>query len=160
MDIIEVRNKQGVSDVFGHDVRKSIKEMGIQGIEEAFASELYGFEGSSGDDELRYIAENILVDSVIQEYFLNGENQSAGEGGFVIDIFYKKGVTDSVADTVKTAVRNAGIKTDIAVSTGKRYYLTGGVTGEEIESVCMKLLANPLIQNYSIRYEEGKKFNV
>ncbi|MBN1445259.1 MAG: phosphoribosylformylglycinamidine synthase subunit PurS [Candidatus Omnitrophica bacterium] len=159
MRIIEVRNKQGVPDVFGQDVRKNIREMGISGIEEVVASEIYGFEDSAGDDELRYIAENILVDSVIQEYCLNGEKQSAGEGRVVIDVFYKKGVTDSVADTVKTAVKDAGIKTDISISTGKRYYLRGSLTEEDVKSVCMKLLANPLVQNYSIRYEEGNKSN-
>ncbi len=156
MRIIEVRNKKGVPDVFGQDVRKNIKEMGISGIGEVLASEIYGFEGSSGDEELRYIAENILVDSVIQEYFLNGGKQSSGEDRFVVDVFYKKGVTDPVADTVKTAVKDAGIKTDISVSTGKRYYLKGSLTEEDVKSACMKLLANPLIQNYSISYEKGK----
>jgi len=159
MDIIEVRNKQGVPDVFGQDAKKSIKEMGISGIEEVLASEIYGFEGSAGDDELRSVAENILVDSVIQEYSLNGEKQSAGESRFVADVFYKKGVTDPVVDTVKTAVKDAGIKTDMSVFTGKRYYLRGSLTEEDVKAVCMKLLVNPLIQSYSIRYEEGKKSN-
>jgi len=159
MHIIEVCNKKGVPDVFGQDVKKNIKEMGISGVENVFTSEIYRFESSSGYDKLRYIAENILVDAVIQEYFLDKTRKIEGKGKFVIDVFYKNGVTDSVADTVKTAVKDAGIKTDMAVSTGKRYYLNGNLTEKDVETVCMKILVNPLIQNYSITGVKGTRSN-
>jgi len=65
-------------------------------------------------------------------------------------VFFKKGVTDAVGDTVIIAVRDAGIKSDVSVSTGKRYYLKGGIMDKDLETICAKVLVNPLVQDYSI----------
>jgi len=152
--MIEVFNRKDIPDVFGQDVRKNIGEMGISVVEEVFTSEIYRFQCSSGRDELRRIAENILVDAVIQEYLLDEEMKAGERGEFMVEVFYKSGVTDSVADTVRTAVRDAGIRTKMEVSTGRRYYLRGNLTGKDVETICRKILVNPLIQNYSVI--EGK----
>lgn len=66
------------------------------------------------------------------------------------DVFYKKGVTDAVADTVSFAAKDAGITADIKVSTGKRYYIKGKITKDDIELICERLLANRLVQDYYI----------
>ncbi|MCM8778068.1 MAG: phosphoribosylformylglycinamidine synthase subunit PurS, partial [Candidatus Omnitrophica bacterium] len=72
----------------------------------------------------------------------------------VVDVFYKKGVTDAVAETVDIAVKDAGIKKDVKISTGKRYYIKGDLTKKEIELICEKVLANRLVQDYVIILKE------
>lgn len=149
--VIEVCNKKNIPDVFGQGIKKNIKETGIQGIKAVLSSDIYRFEGISCRDEIIRIAEEILVDAVAQDYFPDDSNIERRSAGYrVIDVFYKKGVTDTVADTVIIAVRDAGIKTEVSVSTGKRYYLSGTLTEKDVETICMKVLVNPLIQDYSI----------
>lgn len=149
--IIEVCNKAGIPDVFGQEIKKSIAETGIRGVDSVLTSEIYRFEGVLRPDELDFIAEEILVDAVSQEYFTDGTNIAVRRNGYrAIDVFYKSGVTDSTAGTVLIALNDAGIKTEYSVSTGKRYYLRGALTEKDVETVCAKVLANSLIQEYSI----------
>ncbi len=149
--LIEVRNKTRVTDVFGYMIKKDIMETGIQEIEEVLTSSLYRLKGVCCHRELIRIAEEILIDAVAQDYFLDNSGiRKRGAGYNVIDVFYKEGVTDTVAETVMTAVKDAGIKNLFSASTGKRYYLKGRLNRQDIETICMKVLVNPLIQNYSV----------
>jgi phosphoribosylformylglycinamidine synthase len=150
---VEVCNKKGIPDAFGQEIRKSIRETGIPCIEEVFTADLYRLEGDISPEDIEKIAKDVLLDSVIQEYFLDDMHIKGKkeEGCVVIDVFYKRGVTDAVADTVSVAIKDAGIKKEVRVSTGKRYYLKGSFTKEEIERICEKVLANRLVQEYLIR---------
>ncbi|HOL21606.1 MAG TPA: phosphoribosylformylglycinamidine synthase subunit PurS [bacterium] len=156
--LLEICNKEGIPDVFGIEIKKSIRETGIPEIESVLTSDLYHFEGDLSSEDITKIAEDVLLDGVIQEYFLGDENikRRGLEYPVVIDVFYKKGVTDAVADTVSIAIKDAGIKKDVKVSTGKRYYLKGQFNREELEKICDKVLANRLVQEYSINILEEK----
>ncbi|MDD3726312.1 MAG: phosphoribosylformylglycinamidine synthase subunit PurS [Candidatus Ratteibacteria bacterium] len=157
--LIEVCNKEGVPDIFGMDALKNIRETGLVGIEDIATADLYRFEGDISLEDIRKIAEDVLLDRVIQRYFIREEGTPVRKDGYsiVVDVFYKKGVTDAVADTVSIAIRDAGIKADVKTSTGKRYYIKGRLTKHNIELICEKVLANRLVQDYSIRLlnEEG-----
>ena len=158
--IIEVCSKEGIPDVFGMDAMKNIRETGITGIEEITTADLYRFEGDISLKDIKKIAEDVLLDKVIQKYFIEeGSPIKRDDYEIVVDVFYKKGVTDAVAETVAIAIRDAGIKVekDIKISTGKRYYIKGRITRKNIELICEKVLVNRLVQDYSIKLlnEEG-----
>lgn len=150
--IIEICNKGGIPDVFGMDVMKNIKETGIAGVKDVITAELYCFEGDISLEEMKEIAEEVLLDRVIQKYFIREKEDVSGKQGynFVVDVFYKKGVTDAVAETVSIAIKDAGIKKDLRISTGKRYYIKGDLTKAEIKLICEKVLSNCLVQDYFI----------
>jgi len=150
---VEVCNKKDIPDAFGQEIKNSIRETGISGIEEVFTADLYYFEGDISSEDIEKIAQDVLLDSVIQQYFLDDVHirNIKEEDYVVVDVFYKKGVTDAVAETVSVAIKDAGIKKEVRVSTGKRYYLKGVFTKEEIERICDKVLANRLVQDYSIK---------
>jgi len=156
MNIVEVCNKKTVPDVFGQEIRGNIRETGIGGIEEVLTSEVYRFEGISSRDELTRIAGEILVDAVAQDYFTGDSNIERRGGYTVVDVFYRKGVTDTVSDTVVIAMRDAGIRTGVSVSTGRRYYMKGNITDGDVRTICEKVLVNPLIQEYALVQRKGK----
>ncbi|MCM8829798.1 MAG: phosphoribosylformylglycinamidine synthase subunit PurS [Candidatus Omnitrophica bacterium] len=150
---IEVCNKKGIPDAFGLDVMKNIRETGIVKVKDVTTSDLYCFQGDISLEDIKRIADDVLLDKVIQEYIIREEDRGDFEDkgyGIVVDVFYKKGVTDAVAETVAVAVKDAGIKKDVKISTGKRYYIKGELTKKEIELICEKVLANRLVQDYVI----------
>ncbi len=69
-------------------------------------------------------------------------------GNFVAEVWYKKAVTDPVALTAAKAIRDLGINREITVNCGKKYYLKGDTGRDELDAVCRKVLADPLIQDY------------
>lgn len=145
--VIEVINKG--EDIFGKEVEKNIKELGIFSIEKVRVSDLYKFTGNLSKEEIKKIAEDVIIDKVSNKYKIYKKRK--GEKGYIIvDVWYKKGVTDTVAETTKYAVFDYGIKKKFEVLTGKKYYLKGKFTESQIKDICEKILSNTLIQDYFI----------
>ena len=70
---------------------------------------------------------------------------------YLVEVWYKPGVTDAVGQSVKKGIEDLGIKSVKSVSSGQVYLIEGNSTEIEIESICEKLLANSVIQNYKIK---------
>lgn len=70
---------------------------------------------------------------------------------WAVEVSYKQGVTDAVADTVKKGINDLGIKKVSYVRTVQKYIIDGNLSKEEIEKICKDLLANPVIQNFSFK---------
>jgi len=79
---------------------------------------------------------------------LRGTND---EQVFIVQVWYKKGVTDAVADTVKKGALDIGIKGIDSAKTGYEYTITGDISCENIEKICKGLLANKVVQEYVIQ---------
>ncbi len=76
-----------------------------------------------------------------------------------IYVTLKPGVLDAQGDTVKSALETLGFKGVGDVRIGKFLVITlDGRTREEataqVEEMCRRLLANPVIENYSFEVEE------
>jgi phosphoribosylformylglycinamidine synthase len=70
---------------------------------------------------------------------------------FVIEVWYKEGVTDTVSESVIKAVKDLGIEKEIKVKTGYKYYLHGKVSQIALNDIATKLLANTLVQEYVVQ---------
>jgi len=147
--IIEVMNKKKEEDIFGKEIEKNIKELGIFSVKEVNVSDLYKFSGKLNEIDIKEIAENVIIDRVSQKYKIY-RNREKKKGYIVIEVWYKKGVTDTVAETTKYAVSDYGIKKEFEVATGKKYYLKGEFSEKEIKDICERILSNPLIQDYFV----------
>ncbi len=69
---------------------------------------------------------------------------------WTVEVWPKKGVTDTVAESTRKGIWDMGIKGVKKVRTGKKYLLFGPLSSKEIETICQRLLANKVIQNYSV----------
>ena len=77
-----------------------------------------------------------------------------------IYVTLKAGVLDAQGDTVKSALETLGFKGVGDVRIGKFLVITlDGRTREEataqVDEMCSRLLANPVIENYSFELEEA-----
>lgn len=145
--IVEVFYKEGVFDADGENIKKDIISIGID-VKEVLTSKLYKFDGNVSTKDLKKISEELLIDPIIQSYNISKKRKV--ENSICVNVWYKKGVTDTVAETVLKGVRDLKIMTKLKVSTGQRYIIRGLSQPEKIDLICQRILANTIIQDYEI----------
>jgi phosphoribosylformylglycinamidine synthase len=175
---IEICTKKGFKNSHGEHVLSDISGIGIEGITEVEYSSLYVIDGSITSEEAETIALELLSDKITETYICRYEKPHVEESlntgfstdifvskaaacidsvirprstFFVIEVWYKKGVTDTVSESVIKAVKDLGIEKEIKVKTGHRYYLCGKVSRAVLNDIATKLLANTLVQEYVVQ---------
>lgn len=173
---IEICTKKCFKNSHGEHVLSDISGIGIEGITKVEYSPLYVIDGGITSAEAKTIALELLSDKITETYTCHYKEQSAEESlktgsvagiavsetttcadsairrprssFFVIEVWYKKGVTDTVSESVVKAVKDLGIGKEIKVKTGHKYYLYGKVSQTVLNDIAMKLLVNTLVQDY------------
>ncbi len=115
---------------------------------------IYRLEGELSCEEIERISKEILCDSVTDSYSIDSplpDNKT-----FFVDIWYKKGVTDSVGISLLKAVKDIGIQHLSGASHGERilFHRAGENNGEALEKKVIRFvsenLLNPLVQECKI----------
>jgi phosphoribosylformylglycinamidine synthase len=172
---IEICTKKGFKNSRGEHVLSDIFGIGIESVTEVEYSPLYAIDGGITLAEAETIALELLSDKITEIYTCRYEKQSVEESlktrfsagmtaletatcadsairprpaFFVIEVWYKKDVTDTVSESVIKAVKDLGIKKEIKVKTGHKYYLRGKASQTVLNDIATKLLANTLVQEY------------
>ncbi len=149
---IEVFLKEDVKDNIGEGIKGDIKDLGIKKVKRIETAQIYLLEGKIFQSQKKMICENLLIDPLIQEYQINYESRITNyeKPYWIVEVWPKKGVTDTVAETTEKGIRDLGINGIKKVRTGKKYLLIGSLSSEETETISQRLLANKVIENYSI----------
>ena len=149
---IEVFLKEDVKDNIGEGIKGDIKDLGIKKVKRIETAQIYLLEGKISQNQKKMICENLLIDPLIQEYRINYELRITNyeKPYWIVKVWPKKGVTDTVAETTEKGIRDLGINGIKKVRTGKKYLLVGSLSSEKIETISHRLLANKVIENYSI----------
>ncbi|MDR0977707.1 MAG: phosphoribosylformylglycinamidine synthase subunit PurS [Endomicrobium sp.] len=149
---IEIFTKEGFKDSRGEHVLSDILGIGIEGVAKVNYASLYIIDGAVTQDEAQAIASELLSDKITESYTIDSKSPHCGTfNSFVIEVFYKKGVTDTVAESVVKAVKDLGIVEEVKVRTGHKYYIYGNVSHDVLDKIAVKLLANTLVQEYKIK---------
>jgi len=160
--MVEICYKPGFFNAQAHAVQKDIEDLGISGVKKVRTAHLYSIEGNIGEPELKLLCGELLADKITQQFRINRSSfivhrasaNSKTEGSttrWIIEVWYKKGVTDAVADTVIKGAVDLGIKGIDTVKTGFKYEISGGLSSEQVERICRGLLANKVVQEYKIQ---------
>ncbi|MDR1952255.1 MAG: phosphoribosylformylglycinamidine synthase subunit PurS [Elusimicrobiota bacterium] len=149
---IEIKTKENFRDARGEYYLYEIISMGFDNVKKVKYCPLYIIKGDISDGEAEIIARQLLIDEITEDYSIKKENEilSPIKVGGAIEVWYKKGVTDTVAQSVQKAVKDLGIDKKIEVNTGHKYYLFGDISDEDLALMAEKLFANTLIQGYEI----------
>src|SRR2546423_3200812 len=114
----------------------------------------YRLTGNLDTSQINQLITNLLVDPVVQEASLSGEPGNH----HVIDVFFLPGVTDTLAESVLAGARMLGIPRLEHVETGRRYMLDSHLSEEDVRTIAVALLYNPVIQQY-ILHAAGENKN-
>ncbi|MDR1522754.1 MAG: phosphoribosylformylglycinamidine synthase subunit PurS [Endomicrobium sp.] len=159
MFCIEVFTKNEFKDSRGEHVLSDIISLDFNCVNKVEYCSLYLIDGKLFLKEVKLIASCLLSDKITESYSITKYdtenpsylfNNNVVTSKAVIDVLYKKGVTDTVSASVIKAVKDLGINKNIEVKTGHRYYLYGKLSKTILDGIACKLLSNTLIQEYKV----------
>jgi len=147
-----VKYKNGIFDAEAERIKKDIFDLGINvsDIKKTISvkiAHLYEISSEVNSDKIKNICNNLLVDSIIQQLFINSDSS---ENNSTVEVYYKTGVTDSVAETIKIGIDDMGFKDFFKIRTGKKYYFSGSLSKQELKKIAEKVLSNTVVQEYKI----------
>ncbi|MFC1484895.1 phosphoribosylformylglycinamidine synthase subunit PurS [bacterium] len=152
MSLLEVFYKKDQWDVVAKALKHDIKTAGYLDEFVMRTANLYKFEGDLTNSELEKISQDFLADPIIQSYKINSvDSDFRYENFYIIDIWLKNGVTDTVGQTVQRGIKTLNINKDVVVKTGHRYLISNELSRDKVETIVSTLLTNSIIQEYSIR---------
>jgi Phosphoribosylformylglycinamidine (FGAM) synthase, PurS component len=151
---IEILSKTGFKNVHGEHIHAEVMQLGFKGVKKVEYSPLYKIDGGINSSEAKTIAAELLSDKITEtpKVRIVKQSETGNTSKYsVIEVWFKRGVTDTVAESVVKAVKDLGIDKEIIVKTGHKYYLYGDISNTVLDNIATKLLANTLIQEYKIK---------
>ena len=151
---IEITLKEKLRDRHAEHLRSDILDIGIKKAPEVKYSQVYKIDGDISRKDIEAVASKLLTDPVTEIYLIDeslvtGKPAKKKEGIkpiSQIEVWFKPGVTDTVAESVIKAVRDLGIGAEIKVKTGHKFAFKGKVQGNALKTIAERLLVNPMVQ--------------
>ncbi len=125
------------------DIEESVIELGIQKKIEVYETKIYWLKGDYHLNDIEKVAKEILCEDVIEDYRINQKYEMEAND---FEIVYHFGVRDPVEDSVKESIRLFNFKEPEAVKTGRRYFIKGELTEQEVDYIARKIMYNPVIE--------------
>ncbi|MCD6391414.1 MAG: phosphoribosylformylglycinamidine synthase subunit PurL [Dehalococcoidia bacterium] len=147
---VEIWLKNNLQDVRGLSLVKDIYDLGITTISNSRVADIYWLDADLEPHDLALICHSLLADPVAQEVrcgTTSGDKGKIGLNCHIVEVAYNAGVTDPVEDTIKKAVLDLGIRKVKGVKTARRYLIEGQLDEYQLETICNRLLVNPIIQH-------------
>lgn len=147
---IEVYVKENLVDAAGEGLLKDIEDLNIRGAESARVVRVTEIEGSIDEKTAARIGAELLSDPISQKFKVGKVSGALTKGAWVVSVRYNHGVTDPVAESTLKGIADLGISGAAAARTSTKAIIRGGLSREDIETICSKLLANSVIQSFDI----------
>ena len=144
---VEVYYKPEVPDTVGQGILEDIADLGINGVDSVRTATVYWIEGSLNAKIVDRIGTELLADPITQAYTAGTETDTKTD--WTLEVQFKPGVTDAVGDSTVKGITDLGITGVIAVRTGHKYWFTGTLNAEVLETIAQRLLMNEVIQTFS-----------
>ena len=153
---IEVGLLDGVVDAPGDKIRRRVQsELGIE-VDRVRCVDVYTVDAELNDEQLAEVAGDPLCDPVIQR---SAVNRPLGEEfDWAVEVGFRPGVTDNVGRTAREAIALAldrPFREGEAVYTSRQYLFNGKLDRARVDRIASELLANGLIQRWSVLDAEG-----
>ncbi|HPD48043.1 MAG TPA: phosphoribosylformylglycinamidine synthase subunit PurL [Anaerohalosphaeraceae bacterium] len=142
----EISSRSGFADVVGQGVLEDIRELGIRSVESVHSARVYLIEADFDAAFAKRVVEELLTDTVCQDYYIGRSSAPAGPmEATIIEVHLKSGVTDPVAQSVAMAIADMGGRVQ-SVRTARKYILLGHVTDAQRDLIARRVLANDCIE--------------
>ncbi len=164
MHRIEVRFREDLPDAAGQGLVRDIRDLGIKTVSDVRIVDIYWLDAELKTEELELICKNLLADPVSQQYNFNSQTDNRRQDGFYpVEVAYNAGVIVPIETTAMKAVDDLGIENVRAIKTAKRYLIKGKLSEKQLETICSRLLVNPIIQHVAkgeaMVFPESPKYN-
>ena len=143
--------KDGITDARGERVRREIRQHLGFSLDAVRTLDVYTVDAELSAAEIDAAAHGPFSDPVIQDVAVN--QPLADDFDVLIEVGYRPGVTDNVGRTAKEAIQYLTGRPFAAgegVYTSTQYLLKGRIDKADAEKIASGLLANGLIQRWTI----------
>lgn len=148
---VEVRAVQAVDDPAAAGVLSEIRQLGFNEVREVRTTRIFLLQGDDTlltKETVERIARELLIDPVTETF---GVGPEPVQGGKLIEVHLKPGVTDPVAGSCEMAIADLlGVKgaavPPVQVRTGRKYVLLGTIPDDMVELIARRLLVNDSIE--------------
>ncbi|GMW03305.1 MAG: hypothetical protein AMXMBFR84_44390 [Candidatus Hydrogenedentota bacterium] len=144
--------KQGMPDPVGNGLQLQIAEdLGIQ-VDAVHVVDVYTIDAVLTEDELKQVQRELFTDPIIQDSATNRTLPSKYD--YLIEVGFRPGVTDNVGKSAAEGIADTigrSLTEGEGVYKSTLYALQGDVSGKECERIAKDLLANDLIQRWTVR---------
>ena len=142
--------KEGLVDAVGDGLLPDIADLNISGVTAVRHIVVYSIAGKVAQSGLRRIGAELLADPITQEFSMDEPPADLAHGAWVVHVKYNPGVTDPAAESAHKGILDIGVKGATGVTTSRIYILRGKVKKDDVDAITRRLLANSVIQTYSI----------
>lgn len=147
---VEVSYKPEVPDTIGQGILEDITDLGIGGVDSVRTATVYWIDGTLDAQAIDRIGAELLADPITQVYTFRPETDTVTD--WTLEVQFKPGVTDAVGDSAIKGITDLGITGVTGVRTGHKYWFTGNLNTDRLETIARRLLMNDVIQTFS--YQE------
>lgn len=158
---IEVGLRREFKDALGDKMKKRIAEDLKINIDSVKTINVYTINSEFKEGELKKIAENLLVDPIVETYSIDSPLGAVwGDFDFAVEVSYLPGVTDNAGRTATEGIglifpgKLGGVK---RVYSSVQYLISGNIKIDDAETIAKKLLGNGLIQKFTVIDFDGFK---
>ncbi|MCK4912573.1 MAG: phosphoribosylformylglycinamidine synthase subunit PurL [Candidatus Omnitrophica bacterium] len=133
-----------------------IKDLGLEGSFQVYSKKAYLIDADFKLQDIEKIANELLIDPVIEEYSLTKGIFEKAPAQNQILIAYNAGVCDSVALSLEKAIGDLSL--NVKSARIAKFYEFEGLSQDQINYLAPKLLFNPLIEHI-MDYNKAKNIN-
>jgi phosphoribosylformylglycinamidine synthase len=153
---VEIRPAASLPDREGERVLERFRALRIASVMAVRSGRSFLLEGDFSGEAVASMARDFLVDAVVETFEVrlvqapatgkSNAPQLAGNGWHQLNVLFRPGVTDNVAETVRAALCARSEKLT-AVRTCQKYWFQTSDDAADLKRVALKLLANDAIQH-------------
>jgi len=138
------------------DIVSQVADLGINTEIKVYSRKIYFIEGDFKREQVEKIAAELLIDPIVEDYFLSSGFFEVFPSDNQILITYNPGVYNSLIDSLTKAIETLSLKFKNAITA--RFYEFQGLEKQDILYLAPKILYNPLVEHL-LDYQKVKNIN-
>lgn len=145
---IEVRMRDGELDREGDRVLGECRTLALSSVSAVRSARSFVVEADLAEPEIVRLATRLLIDPVVEVariHELPDRTSTTANGSVLINVLFKPGVTDNVANSTRSALLDLGFSVD-AVATCRKYWINPELTDADRKRLETRVLANDAIE--------------
>jgi len=147
---IEVRPTASETDREAARVLSASRDLGITTVRDVHASRSFLVQTDAGDQQIANAVGSLLVDGLVEDHSVREigatVDPTADDGDRLLNVLFKPGVTDNVAQSTLKALKELGLPAE-AVATCRKYRVNSDASVTDITRLTERVLANDAIEH-------------
>ncbi len=136
-------------DLYHNSVVTTAHQLGIHTLTGCLTARIFFVQGALSKDDVTQIGKELVSDPITETFVIGDVPLSDDGTSHIVEVALQMGVTDPAAESLLRAIQRLNIPAE-QTATAQRFSLYGTLSQEDAQSLAERLLANTVIQQFSI----------